>query len=672
MPDSAIAIQDNLKYSVRELAPGSGLWGGLTGDGFGFLRGGDALLPAWGTYACDLQLRAFHYYLHNQLWSGAHDIWQQKALSTPYEFSGGRNQTYTWGDIFFESEFGQGYDELMAPFITDYLTLNRGGFLELVSLGDPDEPLKEGARILGINHLDALRIVFTGNLEYPYIYYSEYTGTPHRLHRSRVIRLSHSPTPDTRMFGMGRSPLYAALSTANTQILLGRHQNEMLNDLPPPGLIVFTNIKSEDVDNAMMMFEAERRRDGQSVYRAPMKLEGKDPAQPVTVTFTPLSQVPEGFDRQKYMDVDVNLIALNLQLDPQDIWPLSGQALGSGMQSKELAAKTEVKGPGYFLTRMERKWNTITPRQLEFKYKAQNSQQDMTAANIAGVWMNSVIVPAVKEGVLTLDEARLLAANNVSTYADVLFDEDGNIIRIPDDDPKDIAAQSIADLLAAQGTPAIPAQPTHVTEAIVPGQSVGTPAADSTANDTQQIGKDYEDTKPAFENDVAVILSDAQTGTINKSSFSARMRSTINQYGKAAYLDGMQTGGVDADAFDDTDSEAFAGILASQSTYVSGLANKIYKSETEVNFNPDNKSYLWGQKTLNDFYYAGVMSADKNGMYTFTGDDGKESCDTCKSMKGVSHRMSWYVKNKMRPGVDTESFDCGGWQCQHFLEKKSA
>ena len=219
--------------------------------------------------------------------------------------------------------------------------------------------------------------------------------------------MTHSPTPDTRFFGMGRSPLYSALSSVNAQILLGRHQNEMLNDLPPPGLIIFTNVKGEDVRNTMTMFEAQRRKEGQNVYRAPLQIEGKDPAQPVTVTFVPLSQVPEGFDRQKYMEIDVNLMALNTQLDPQDIWPLANAGLNGGQQSKELTAKTEIKGPGYFLTRLERQWNRITPRPLEFKYKAQNAQQDKATAEIAGVWINQVIVPAVKEGVFTQDEAQI-------------------------------------------------------------------------------------------------------------------------------------------------------------------------------------------------------------------------------------------------------------------------
>jgi hypothetical protein len=35
-------------------------------------------------------------------------------------------------------------------------------------------------------------------------------------------------------------------------------------------------------------------------------------------------------------------------------------------------------------------------------------------------------------------------------------------------------------------------------------------------------------------------------------------------------------------------------------------------------------------------------------------------------------RMSEWTATKQRPGVDTESFDCGGWQCKHGLRRVSA
>lgn len=392
MADSAIEqdIVKNSEYSVRQFAPGT--YAGFIGDSMGFLWPSHAeLLPRYGSFQCDVALRALHYSQHNTIWGGAVNIWNQKVLGVPYEISGGRNKVFQWQDLFGESDIGEGYDFMMSKFNVDYLTLNRGAFLELVSYGDPDTPIQEGAKILGVNHLDALRIRFTGNREWPYLYLSEWSGGLHRMHYTRIIHLSQQPSPNTLLFGIGKSPLYDAISVVNAQILLGRHQNELLNDLPPPGLVIFNNIRPDQVEQAMRQFEYERIRDGQNMYRAPLSLNSLNPEQPASVTFVPLSTVPENFDYQKYMDIHVNALALCLQLDPQDIWPLAGQRLGSGMQSNILEAKTSAKGTGYFLTRLERMWNyKVLPRDLEWTYKAPNAQEDVQNATSAQLWINTL------------------------------------------------------------------------------------------------------------------------------------------------------------------------------------------------------------------------------------------------------------------------------------------
>lgn len=655
MPEPTdLAVIENENYSVREFAPG--VFAGFIGDGMGILwPGRQGLISGWGTWMCDRDLRAIFYMLHNTLVQGAFDLFAQNVLSTPYEISGGRNQTYTWQDIFFEAEFGEGYDSLVWKGIQDYLCLNRGWFMEKVSYGDPSTPLSPNARILGLNHLDAMRIVLTGNLEYPYQYYSEYTGKLHTLHRSRVIHLVHAPSPNTSYPHYGKAPLYNILSQSHAQILLGRHQNELLSDLPPPGLVIFNNVKPENVADAMKTFEAERRSDDQQVFRAPLKMEGVKPNEPVSVTFVPLASVPSDFDYEKYMRVHVNLVALGLQVDPQDIWPLTGQSLGSGQQTKILQSKASGKGYGYMLTRLEREWNTTMPRPVEWKYKAQNAEQDKTQADVAQVWVTTINSASD----LSQLERRQLLANQIPQFGDVLFDEQGNV-RLPDDDPKEPGQEVVdanADVTTDDVTPNAP-----------PSQ---TPAPDEqvTADDSAQLEKDYEDTASEFEDEIAAILADAADGSLSKASFSARMRTAINKYGRLAYVDGLQDGGVDTEELDEDDKVTFATLLAQQSPYVTNVASEIYNSDGGFKGSPTFRASLWVAKTLEPFYYAGLASADKNGMYKFVGEDGDESCKTCQKLKGQVHRLKDWIRKELVPRVNTDQYECGGWQCQHFLEK---
>lgn len=649
MPDTATesAIAKNEQLSVRQFAPGT--WGGFVGDNFGFLWPSQRdLIPAWGTTDCDVMLRVLHYTQHNGLVGGAVELFIEKFLSIPHEISGGRNLTFQWQDVLAESEFGEGYDVLMGKGLVDYCTLNRGMFFELVSYGDPGTPIKEGAKILGINHLDAMRIQFTGNREWPYLYMSEWSGGLHKLHYTRVIRVVRQPSPNTLMYGMGKSALFDALTVANSQILLGRHQNELLSDLPPPGIVIFNNVKPDEVTDAMTQFEYERRRDGQTMYRAPLSMSSLDPSQPASVTFVPMATVPEGFDYKQYMDIHVNYTALAFGLDPQDLWPLTGSSIGTGSQSKVLATKTDVKGPAYVANILTPIWNfRVLPKSMEWKYKAANPEQDRQTADTAQVW--TAIGTSVN--FMTKDEVRQLISNQVPAFADVLLDEQGQV-RLFDDDVKEpeqveVTAQEDVELDSAN-----PDQEDVTTE-----------------GDTALVTKAIDDTDAAFVDEIKAIMQDAIGRSITKAGAGARIRGAIQRYGKAAYMDGLKDGCVEDAELTDDDTRKIADIAVYDTQYVTNLVNEMY-SEEGMSGTPDTRAPLW-KSTLDQFYYAGIESADKNGMYEFTGDDGKENCATCAKLKGQKHRMSWWVSKELRPGIDHASFECGTWpdHCQHYLER---
>jgi hypothetical protein len=76
---------------------------------------------------------------------------------------------------------------------------------------------------------------------------------------------------------------------------------------------------------------------------------------------------------------------------------------------------------------------------------------------------------------------------------------------------------------------------------------------------------------------------------------------------------------------------------------------------------------MWWRKTMQPFYYAGLESAQRNAMMEFAGDDGLESCVTCRRLKGQRHRLKDWKRKQLRPQVDTSSFECGGWRCEHKL-----
>ena len=58
----------------------------------------------------------------------------------------------------------------------------------------------------------------------------------------------------------------------------------------------------------------------------------------------PLADFPDNFNRRDELDIAILGYANNLGLDPQDLQPLTGQALGTGAQSQVLNEKAKGKG----------------------------------------------------------------------------------------------------------------------------------------------------------------------------------------------------------------------------------------------------------------------------------------------------------------------------------------
>lgn len=72
-------------------------------------------------------------------------------------------------------------------------------------------------------------------------------------------------------------------------------------------------------------------------------------------------------------------------------------------------------------------------------------------------------------------------------------------------------------------------------------------------------------------------------------------------------------------------------------------------------------------KTLDGVYNEGRMRGAGNKMLTFGGNDGQESCKTCQKLKGKRHRASWWVKHGLTIFRGNPNYECGCWNCEHFL-----
>lgn len=181
--------------------------------------------------------------------------------------------------------------------------------------------------------------------------------------------------------------------------------------------------------------------------------------------------------------------------------------------------------------------------------------------------------------------------------------------------------------------------------------------------------KDIGDEAGAFGSDLDALVTRAYRGRMNVAAFAAQMDALLAQYIRASYIEGLAEGGIDESEIDRADEQVIRDTTAAQREYVDGFAQAVMnaKQESDLRAQIDNRIVMWG-KSIRAAAVAGVNSAAANEVVIFSGQMGKEDCPTCHGLMGARHRRSWFVERNLVPGIPGNlSFECGSWNCEHFL-----
>lgn len=615
---------------------------GLSAVGDWFVEPGRAdILPAWGTRMRERALRTLYRDPYNTLVQGLVQGQIKKVKGTPWEIVGGKTRTTYFSKVLREAQFGQGWGTFISLMLLDYKRHDIGAFAEVIAPGNPMRP--PTGRVVGLAHLDAMNCYLTGDPEFPVIYMSK-DGKNHLMHHTRVLHWVDMPDGDSRYHGVGLSALSRAVAVVERQILMSRYIRIKLDDDPPPGMITASNMSRVELERARAQYTSEMSNDARPPWGKIMWFFGMNPQEPAELKVVAFNETPDGFDYPKYMDIDVNQLALAFGVDKQELWELNGVNVGSATQSVILDAKSKGKSFGDDLTMIERDLNRLFPEDIDFKWKVKDTQEQETAANIAQVWVG--VGKSLQEMGVPSDIWTRILANQVSAIADAVIDVDGNLIRMNDVDPE------------APDTGTVPVEDVN-TQNDVTDRSPGLPG--------ETGAKDISDTKAQFEDAFTFVLENARKEVYGKVRLRSIMMNLIREYGYKAYADGKQEGGVDEPLTDAEEAEALT-LLAGQRGYVNSFVDRLLDTGI-TDASATEKPEMWFTKSIQVFQYAGRNSVDANGLYVFGGKDGMETCPTCQTLKGQSHRLDQWTKARLRPGVDTDRFECRGFRCQHTLTR---
>jgi hypothetical protein len=381
----------------------------------------------------------------------------QKVQATAYVIEGPERTVRQAQQMIDLADLGKGWLQYVAKWVLDYCTQDNGAFTEILGPGkalrrngqvvrnldgtpvvDVAQPL--AARALSFAHIDSIACERTGVYELPVRYY-DINGSMHLLNNTRVHWVADMPQADERLFGYGFCGLSRCLSMVQYAVNWATARNESLDNMPPLSIMALENINKEVFEKQMLAYEGERQAVEETVLRSLLTLVQQDPTKPIGVKLTPVRQLWESFDEESAFRLIVNTVAMAFGLDPQDLAPLTSQAMGSGMQSTVLEDKARGKGHGTILTQLEEFMRGALPASCSFGFDFQDDQQDELRARIRESKINGIVklaqplvqrLPNVQdpladltasspiEAIINRDEAKQLLMLEIPEYADVL------------------------------------------------------------------------------------------------------------------------------------------------------------------------------------------------------------------------------------------------------------
>jgi hypothetical protein len=640
MPDILAVETQSIQEHESPTSLGAPLWYALPANN----PKDDVLLPEWGLHERDRHLRLLYRNQFNWLGQSAVGALTRKFTQTPWQLQGGRNLTNYFQQMLQDADFGDGWSSFWAKVLLDYLTCDYGAYIEVIGAGAADGELR--GRVTGIAHLDSLRCIPTGNLEFPVVYWSRRSGKLHRIHHTRIIRLVDMPDGDEMRFGAGMCSLSRAVAIIQQQIPMMKYIAGQMSDIPANGVMFVKGMTAGQYIDAIN--DHKRRRDATG-YRGEVVIGPPNGTNEVGGERLPFAVAPEGFDYAMYIEIAVNAFAAAFGIDRQDLWPLQGKMSGTATQSEILAAKAMGMAFGDLLSKVKRAINTrVLPRALEFDFEYRDEEKDKQVAERTNILLNNA---SLLRGLGATDETvmRYLAQQD-ETLRDVLLDKNGEIIALPDD-----------DVLDDEQTETTPGEDAIAND----DESEEAPAEDAqVATDGQ---KDVTDTQTAFIQRFNALLESARDGSMNRTRAGLLIRGLIRTMGGRVYGDGMEEGGVPRERMDASDNAEIARLVAAQSQYVGNLTDVLFNQDGISDAQAAGKAVMWFNKSINPFYDAGRMSANANGMYEFKVGN-TEHCPDCLMLNGQIHRLKEFIQSGWHP--KSSRLKCKGYRCECELVKR--
>lgn len=330
---------------------------------------------------------------------------------------------------------GGGWVPFMQRCGRDYLTTNNGVFIEIERYTKA-----RGSKIKAIHHLDSARCRRTGDAETPIIYMSR-DGREHEMKYWQVISFADMSDPDADKLGQGMCAAHRAWHSICLLASIERYVFEKVSGRRPLKIYLVGGMAPKQLEDMQKEGQIQADQKGTMVYMGAV-VSGVPTTEGLTLVEIPLAEIPEGFEAQQERQEASILYADALGIDPQDLRPLTGQALGTGAQSIVLDDKAKGKGIHAFKKHLAHMLNEIvldpetTLTFVEADFRDKKAQADIDSVLVATG--NTLI----QSGTITpLQNLQVMVDSGVLPKEFLPVDQTSNV-NLGDDEKPEVGAQA--------------------------------------------------------------------------------------------------------------------------------------------------------------------------------------------------------------------------------------
>jgi hypothetical protein len=549
----------------------------------------------------------------------------------------------------------------------DLLTQDNGAFIEVIRSG-----ARETDPVISIAHLDAQQCRRTGNPEQPVKYFDPRTGEIHELSYWQVITLEEMPSAVATMNGVGYCAVTRILRAAQIMRDLQVLDAEKVGGRFTKRVHLVGGVSQTIMEDSIRRNQEQADNRGYARFIEPIILASLDPTATVNHVEIDLASVPDGLDRAQAFSQYIASLALAFGEDYQMFAPLPSGNLGTSTQSAVLDRKAQGTGVGLFNKMLLHilNMNGVIPQSVEATieerdYKAESEKAAVEAQRA------STRAARIGSQEITPQVARQIAADDgdlAPEYLELMNEANVTEDITVTDDERVQTEQDLADSVSTAAK--IESQIQQRRQAQTPPQAPApvAPEAQPIVKDLKKKFKDIGEIAGFFGADLEGLTRKAWRGRIGARAFAGQMDALLEQYLKAAYLEGMDEHGFDESELDAQDRAVIRTELNNQRKYVDGFADAVMDAKSENDLRPEiNKRVVYWARSIEGVGMLAKSNFANNQVVTWKLGGAEEHCQTCRDLDGQRHRRTWFTNRGYLPRTPGAKMDCKGFNCECIL-----